>query len=41
MNSRPSGVMPLMAERWSWVSGTRKTGVCPQGAHVRTAMGSK
>jgi hypothetical protein len=36
-----AGVMPLIAARWSWVSGTRKRGVCPPGAHVRTAWGSK
>jgi len=38
MKSRPSRVMPLMAERRSRVSGTCSTGVCPHGAQVRTAI---
>jgi hypothetical protein len=41
MNSRPSRVMPLIAERWSRVKGTRRPGVCPRGAHVRTAIGNR
>jgi hypothetical protein len=41
MKRRPSAVAPLIAERWSWVSGAVKRGVCPQGAHVRTASGNK
>jgi hypothetical protein len=41
MNTRPAGVIPLLAARGSWVSGTRSTGVCPQGAHGRTASGNQ
>jgi hypothetical protein len=35
MNKRPSAVMPLMAARWSRVSGAVRTGVCPLGAHIQ------
>jgi len=37
--SSPVGVMPLITERWSQVSHSRKTGVCPLGAQVRTTEG--
>jgi hypothetical protein len=38
---RPSDVIALIAERWSRVSGTRRTGVWPAGAYVRAAAGSR
>ncbi len=41
VNSLPSGVTALMADRWSRVSGARKTGVCPRGASVRATNGSR
>jgi len=37
---RSSSVMPLMTERWSRVNGTRRIGVWPRGASVRTTAGS-
>lgn len=36
LHKQASGVIPLMAARWSWVSG-----VWPWGAQVRTAMGNR
>jgi hypothetical protein len=38
---RPSGVMALMAARWSRVSGVCSTGARPRGAYVRATKGNR